>query len=614
MSRPRVGQTLMVLTTWGITLFASLCPRASGGQESADPLPTFQPIPMAVDQGRASFDIPGSGPGSRTLVIVSALATQGGPFPVRLLARPTDRPRSMKPGPRARSIETAPFLPRAVEPVRPAEGRPRERRTFHVLAPGGNLSRASSYLAIEAHLSAVGRGVEVYTDSADLGFVESKTLRDLVETFDSDVLPMIVARFGQATDVDHNGRFTVFMTSRLGRAARGVGLDGFVRGADLDRGVSAPFGNGCDMMYLNTSLVSGPHLRTVLAHEYTHAVGFSRKVLGDGGGFEEEGWLDEAICHLVEDDLGFSRSNIDYRVSAFLSRPERYRLVVEDYYAADLFRSHGNRGATYLFLRWCVDQFGPSLLERLMLSQTRGIRNLEAATGWAFEDLFRGWTIALAISGIDGGSWQAGSYRSIDPRGEFEDWILAGPRTSTVSTSSLADSWNAAPTTAHYCMVENDSAGAVRVEVIGPTGTALQVTVVPLPVGSGRPELKIRGANSNSKMVCVQVEVVERDGRPVRLGSLAWEPLVPPIAPREAATSRGALDMLGIAARFGTSALPGGGSLRSQEFALPRVERGDGPLVFKVVGLDSAGRRVAAWAEFIPPSASSRNSLRTGSD
>ena len=53
---------------------------------------------------------------------------------------------------------------------------------------------------------------------------------------------------------------------------------------------------------------------------------------------------------LVEDALGFSRSNIDYRVVAFLANPERYRLVVDDYYAADLFRSHGNRGATYLFL------------------------------------------------------------------------------------------------------------------------------------------------------------------------------------------------------------------------------------------------------------------------
>jgi hypothetical protein len=483
-----------------------------------------------------------------------------------------------------------------------------------VLAPGGNLAKSSDYLEVEAHLSAVGRRIEVYTEASDVGVVASKTLVDLVETFDSLVFPSLVRRFGPAIDVDRNGRFTVFLTSRLGKAAGGPGVDGFVRSADLDRGVPAPFGNNCDMMYLNTSLESGSYLRTILAHEYTHAIGFSRKVLGGGGGFEEEGWLDEAIAHLVEDDFGFSRSNIDYRVSAFLSRPERYRLVVEDYYAAELFREHGNRGATYLFLRWCVDQFGPTLLERLVLSPYRGVRNLEAATGWAFDDLFRNWTIALAISGIDGHSEPEGAYRSIDPRGEFEDWILAGPRTSTVSTRSRADSWNAEPTTAHYCVVENSSPGAVGVEVIGPPGAALQVTIVPLPVGSGRPELIVRGTDSKSGMVHVQAEVIERGGRPIRLGSLAWEPLVPPIAPRSSATTRGALDMLGIAARFGTSALPASGSLRCREIPLPRVERGDGPLVFKVVGLDVAGRRVAAWAEFTPPSAPVRDSVVDGSD
>ena len=128
------------------------------------------------------------------------------------------------------------------------------------------------------------------------------------------------------------------------------------------------------MMYLSTALGPGPHLRTVLAHEYTHAVTFSAKALAaaaDCGrpAVEEEGWLDEGLAHLAEDLHGFSRSNLDYRVSAFLSRPERYRLVVEDYYAADLFRSHGNRGGTYLFLRWCADRYGPGLLPALVRSE-----------------------------------------------------------------------------------------------------------------------------------------------------------------------------------------------------------------------------------------------------
>src|SRR5260370_20961508 len=122
------------------------------------------------------------------------------------------------------------------------------------------------------------------------------------------------------------------------------------------------------MMYLSTALETGPHLRTVLAHEYTHAVTLSVKAFSGGAGgvagrphLEEEGWLDEALAHLVEDLHGFSRSNLDYRVSAFLSQPARYRLVVEDYYAADLFRSHGNPGRAYLFLRLGAHRLRPPL-------------------------------------------------------------------------------------------------------------------------------------------------------------------------------------------------------------------------------------------------------------
>ena len=55
-------------------------------------------------------------------------------------------------------------------------------------------------------------------------------------------------------------------------------VDGFVRVADLDPAFQAPFGNQCDMMYLSTALKAGPHLRTVLAHEYMHAVVFSQQV------------------------------------------------------------------------------------------------------------------------------------------------------------------------------------------------------------------------------------------------------------------------------------------------------------------------------------------------
>ena len=591
-----------------VALVLILAKARAGSTDTAGPPPARspwkvgRPLAIEVKAGVASFEVPTPAATSRTLVIVSALARSRGPFPIRLVARPSGktRPPDLAPEsrPRLPKLETSRLAPIPS----PATGLPPARRTFHLLAQGGDVGLASNYLAVEGGLTAVGRRIQVYVDARDAGAVDESTLRDVVATFDENVFPTAAERFGPAVDVDHDGRFTVLFSSWLTRLAGGkASVDGFVRGADLDTTLGEPFGNRCDMMYLSTTLKAGPHLRTIIAHEYTHAVTFSRKALARGRvGPEEEGWLDEGLAHLVEDALGFSRSNIDYRVSAFLSRPERYRLVVDDYYAADLFRSHGNRGATYLFLRWCVDRYGPGLLDSLVRSERRGVENLEAATGSSFADLFRRWTVALYSSGVDPAVPLDEAYRSIDLRGELEDWVLAGPRSSSVTPGDPADSWSAEATTAHYAVVEGSPTGAVAVEVSGPPGAEIQVTAVPLPGGSAWPELKVRSLTGLDGEVRVRLEVVERDGAPVRLGALAWEPLVPFEGPRAAGSHRGGLDMLGIASAFGTSALPASGALKSRAIRLPGVRGGDGPVIFKAVGTDASGRRVAAWADLSP--------------
>jgi len=579
----------------------------SGSSPADSPWPAGRPIAVEVRGGRASFDIPEASRGSQTLVIVSCLATGRATFPVRLEARST-RAAGLPPGrgsarpARLPKLDVPPPLPSPP----PTTATPPGERTFRLMVRDGDAADPSNYLAIAGRLRALGRRVQVYVDPSDLAAVDAATLRDLVTTFDDRIFPAAASRFGPARDVDGDGRFTVLLSSWLTRLHGGrVSVDGFFRGADLDLNLGAPFGNRCDMIYLSTGLKAGPHLRTVVAHEYTHAVTFSRKALPIEGrntlATEEEGWLDEALAHLVEDAFDFSRSNIDYRVSAYLSQPERYRLVVDDYYAADLFRSHGNRGATYLFLRWCVDRHGPGLLDALIRSERRGVENLEAATGSTFADLFRRWTVALYLSGLDPASTTDGGYRSIDPRGEIEDWVLAGPRASIVTPGGPVDTWSAVGTSAHFAVVTGSATGRVAIGIEGPPGADLQVTAILLPAGLGRPDLAVRAATGPDGSVKVRARVSEQDGTPVRLGALSWEPLVPASDPHAPGFRRDGLDMLGIASAFGTSALPARGSLLSRPLRLAGVRPGDGPLVFKAVGTDPAGRRVAAWAVVEPP-------------
>ena len=519
-----------------------------GGTAGAGQDVDRRPAPIAVASGHAAFDLPAEGAGSKTLVIVSALAREAGPFPVRLTAtakRAGDSP--------ARPLTTDPTDPGVRIRDRPTSSRPGATRPawptrrFFLLVRDGDVASASNYLPIDGRLAAVGERVQVYVDPRDASSLDPGLVPEVVAAFDERVYPVAARRFGAAEDVDRDGRFTILVSSWLTRLAGGrYKVDGFVRGADFDVSVDQPFGNRGDMMYLSASLKPGPHLKTVIAHEYTHAVVFSRRAFpADGHGRlrpEEEGWLDEGLAHLVEDLHGFSRTNLDYRVSAFLSRPEGYRLVVEDYYAADLFRSHGNRGGAYLFLRWCVDRHGEDVLDRLVRSDLRGVANVEAATGRSFAALYREWTVALYLSGLDPAAdpGQPGRYRSIDPRGMIEDWVLAGPRSARVRPGGPADAWSAAGTSTHYAIVE----GPARVQVDGPAAAALQVTAVPLPDDLGGLDLEVRPAPTAEGGVSIRARgrVARADAGPARRDRVgatgaAGRPgfvRVPPIGPRHA--------------------------------------------------------------------------------
>ncbi len=181
-----------------------------------------------------------------------------------------------------------------------------------------------------------------------------------------------------------------------------------------------PFGNHADVIYLNAALQPGPALKTLLAHEYTHAVCFSRRLAGTGGSGAlpvEEDWLNESIAHVAEKLHHGDWSNLDRRIAVFLASPQRTPLVVRDYYRAGLWRDPGCRGATFLFLQFCVDRFGERILSDLVNGPTAGRSNLERATKTRFAELLRHWAIALA----------EGNMASVPLYGKLGDCDLSGP-------------------------------------------------------------------------------------------------------------------------------------------------------------------------------------------
>jgi hypothetical protein len=557
------------------------------------------PVPLAVRAGSCEAVLDTADPGAQFYLIVGSLAGEPGPFRVAVRTEATADPVAVPAAPPARSPAEAATRhdlaqrlerargqrpPQAQYPPLPA---PPPQRVFYLFTGDQDFHDAAAYTAVVGELRAVGRHCQVYVDRAHADpRALQPTIDDAVRTFDEQVYPVAQRRLGQALDVDRDGRFTILFTGLLDRLQRGtVSLGGFVRGSDFFRDQAAPFGNRCDVMYLNTNLKPGPHLRTVLAHEYTHAVVFSEHVFGDylpvASRQDEESWLNEALAHVVEELHGLSWTNLDYRVSAFLSAPERYRLVVGDYYASRVWRDPGTRGAAYLFLRWCRARCGDELLPRLARSNLRGVLNLEVATQRPFPELFRAWSAAVLLG-------EAGA-PGPDLRRPLGSRLLCGPRFADVPLHGGRHELRLAGTGAGYVLLHSPAGARSRVTVTADPRAELQVSLVRVPPGAARLSLRCAAAADGSS---VRLGVTAHGGA-VKLEGAAWERLVPCGEPERDTSYRPGQD---ASAWFGAADLQAGETRWSEAIPVPGAEAGRGPLVFRVAGTDARGNRVATWA------------------
>ncbi len=352
-----------------------------------------------------------------------------------------------------------------------------KQRTFRLHVTDGSLNDPAQYFPVPARIVGEGKQVRVYLDEqSKLRDLSTGLVDEIIELFDNKIVPGFQKQIGTVRDVDNDGKFTILLTPWLGKLQGGkTSLDGFVRGCDFDPNVRAPFGHQCDMMYLNSRLKPGKHLQSLLAHEFTHAILFSSRMQQVGATMQlryEEDWLNESIAHLGENLQGDGWSNLDYRISRFLESPQKYPLVVEDYYSSGMWRNHGCRGATYLFLRWVVDQYGIEILPQLIQSPVNGTRNIEHVTGTTFTELFRRWNIAMLMS--------QQNESSINLWGELGSWNLTGVATQQWDVSRKTEKKiivrGTASTFLHF--EKENKQQSRRIHIQADAGTQLQVTLI----------------------------------------------------------------------------------------------------------------------------------------
>jgi hypothetical protein len=303
-------------------------------------------------------------------------------------------------------------------------------RTFKVCA---NLT-CTAFTDVAATARFVGTKAVIYMDNT---VPQADTLRetdyqDLGRTFDTYHYPYNLNNFGAESDVDGNERIVILMTDAVNNltpdCTNGRVL-GYFFGLDLIlTGPNSANSNKAEVFY---TLVPAPatsqcpsvsrsqavnSLKPTLIHELQHMISWNQRVLLRGG-TSEEIWLNEALSHFAEELAGRQIPAAECIAAGFVSCRSQYissNIVNTFNYLTDTeatflvypISSQGNlteRGASWYFLRWVVDQFaadtilGPDLTRRLVQTTASGAANLQAVTGESFAQLVVEWHLAAYL-------------------------------------------------------------------------------------------------------------------------------------------------------------------------------------------------------------------------
>lgn len=313
---------------------------------------------------------------------------------------------------------------------------------------------------VHAVVRSVGNHVILAEDvKAPANGFDQTTLDALASEFDSKIFPTDENYFGDPADLDGNGRIILLLTPRVnaltprGSAAvvggfflpidlvdNGDGQGGGLKGPN---GETCPASNEGEILYLPVPDPAGTFSdaqrvdqvlrgdRNAMAHELQHLISAEQRLVIGGGDFSsiEEVWLGEGLSHVAEEvvglrELGFEPGqNITWnriiddpaelnRFNAFeLDDFARLSLYMLQPGAAPVLstsdpgglQSLQMRGFAWAFLRWLADRQGvanePAFFRDLARggsNQSRGVANIEQATGDKWDDLISAFALSLA--------------------------------------------------------------------------------------------------------------------------------------------------------------------------------------------------------------------------
>jgi hypothetical protein len=312
------------------------------------------------------------------------------------------------------SLSSAPWgTPPPVDP--PPDGTPPLQGSTRSI----DMPTPSGVVTIEAQALAVGAHAVVWVDTTDPTTLDAAFVAQFLDDFENVIMPRERTVFGTEPDFDGDGCIDLVFSPLTYQTAVA-----FFTGCDLlDTLAGCPTSNHGEFLYLTPPDAIDPPYNTpkaikeILAHETSHLLHFTRKVLDNGLGFwPDSGYMIEGVGGFAQDVSGYQAGNL-YVTMAGLDGIEQFSLAdtLVDERPYDLGRDGVLRGGSYLFVRFLYDRAGgdavdgadvqsrggPALLRALIDEPRSMAEALPDVTAAGTADIAADFYTALAMSNRD---------------------------------------------------------------------------------------------------------------------------------------------------------------------------------------------------------------------
>lgn len=299
-------------------------------------------------------------------------------------------------------------------------------KTFKVLKDFNN---TDEFKLIDTELVYESTYYQLFVDQRDLNQFNMEDLIKVAEEFNR-IIPVEQKLFGEASDVDQNGKFTVVLTrevNAIGKRHNGLVTGYFYAIHLFDESlykasneqeiffILVPDPTGQSGFKIPYNIAMQNIIPSALPHEYQHLINFNQHYFLQQSSLEK-GWLNEALSYLSEDI--YSTNENFYMEETGIENPSRIKHYL-NHIAHTCFVCElglAERGGSYLFLRFLYEQSengifsislnGQELIQNLLTGQSVGFANInKALTGQSqntelLEKAFTQFALSLYFTGL----------------------------------------------------------------------------------------------------------------------------------------------------------------------------------------------------------------------